>query len=237
MKWFKHDADAHMDAKIQKLKMRYGLEGYGLYWHCIELIAGKVSKDNITFELEHDAEVIAYQVGLHEDRVTEIMKYMINIGLFENSNGIVTCLKLSKRLDQSMTSSPEMRSIITQIKNKSHDPNMTESLKVMQEQNRIDKNRTDSVRELFNHWCEVMGKDSARLTDSRRSKIQARLNDGYSVDEIKLAITNCSRSDFHMGKNERDREFNEIDLICRNGEKLESFRDMRKQQESIGVEL
>ena len=145
MKWFKHDTDASQDAKLQNVLIDYGLEGYGLYWYCIELIAGQVDKDNITFELEHDARIIARNTGSTRQKVEEMMKYFVDQGLFENIDGTVTCLKLSKRLDKSMTSNPEMRSIIEQLK--SHDGVMTESAPshdgVMQDKNRLDKTRLD----------------------------------------------------------------------------------------------
>ena len=46
MKWFKHDTNALQDAKIEKLVMKYGLEGYGLYFACVELIAASLSADD-----------------------------------------------------------------------------------------------------------------------------------------------------------------------------------------------
>jgi len=139
MKWIKHDTDANMDAKLQEVLLDYGLEGYGLYWYCIELIAGKVDKDNVTFELEHDARIIARNVGSTAQKVEEMMRYFVNIGLFEDSQGVITCLKLARRLDQSMTSNPQMREIIQNFK--SHDSIMTESGKVMQDKIRLDKNK------------------------------------------------------------------------------------------------
>lgn len=129
MKWFKHDTDAHRDAKVAKVLRRYGVEGYGLYWYCIELIAGKIDRHNLTFELEHDAELIAYDLKIDSIRVEEIMKYMISLGLFERSGTTITCLKIAKRLDTSMTGSPEMRQIIhainTEKRPKCHDTIMT----------------------------------------------------------------------------------------------------------------
>ncbi len=71
MKWVQHDTDANQDAKLQNVLLDYGLEGYGLYWYCIELIAQKVDKDNITFELEHDARIIARNVGSTPQKVEE----------------------------------------------------------------------------------------------------------------------------------------------------------------------
>lgn len=141
MKWIKHDTDANQDAKLQNVLLDYGLEGYGLYWYCIELIAGKVDKDNITFELEHDARIIARNVGSTAQKVEEIMRYFVKTGLFEDANGVITCLKIARRLDQSMTSNKQMREIIDNLK--SHDAVMIKSDKVMQDEIRldIDKNK------------------------------------------------------------------------------------------------
>ena len=100
MKWFKHDSNAAIDAKIERLILNYGIEGYGLYFYCLELIARNVEKHNLTFELEHDAELIGSRISVHKDRVSEMMTFMCNIGLFENSHGIITCLKMATRTDE-----------------------------------------------------------------------------------------------------------------------------------------
>lgn len=145
MKWIKHDTDANQDAKLQNVLLDYGLEGYGLYWYCIELIAGKVDKDNITFELEHDARIIARNTGSTAQKVQEIMRYFVEIGLFECSSNVITCFKLAKRLDKSMTSNPQMREIIENLK--SHDPVMIESEKPMQDKIRLEEIREDKTKD------------------------------------------------------------------------------------------
>ena len=116
MEWFRHDSNANLDDKLQQVLLNYGLEGYGLYWYCIELIVNKVSKDNITFELKHDARVIARNTGSTPQKVEEMMKHFVELGLFENNvNGIVTCMKVAKRLSASATSNQTMRAIIHNI--------------------------------------------------------------------------------------------------------------------------
>lgn len=144
MKWIQHDTDANQDAKLQNVLLDYGLEGYGLYWYCIELIAGKVDANNITFELEHDARVIARNTGSTPQKVEEMMRYFVNIGLFENSNNTITCLKLAKRLTQSMTSNPQMREIIKNFKG--HDAVMIPSDEVMQDKIRLEEKRVDKPK-------------------------------------------------------------------------------------------
>lgn len=100
MKWFKHDSDAGNDAKLRKLRSKYGASGYGIFWYCLELIARNVDKNNLTFELEHDAELIADDFKLSRELVQEMMSYMVGLGLFENRDGIITCLKMSNRADE-----------------------------------------------------------------------------------------------------------------------------------------
>ena len=99
MKWFKHDTDANMDAKLQEVMLDYGLEGYGLYWYCIELIAQGVNGDNLTFELEHDCRIIARNTGSTPQKVEQMMKSFIGLGLLNADNGHVFCLKLASRCD------------------------------------------------------------------------------------------------------------------------------------------
>jgi len=100
MKWFKHPSDANMNYKLRKMKLKYGMEGYGLYWHCLELIAAGVDKDNITFVLEHDSEIIAHDTGLHIERVEEMIVYMEKTGLFSIENGKVVCISMAKMVDE-----------------------------------------------------------------------------------------------------------------------------------------
>jgi hypothetical protein len=100
MKWFKHDANASIDAKLKKLKHKYGMEGYGTYWYLLECIARTVEPHNLTFELEEDAELISAEVNIHRERVEEMMRYMCELGLFESSTGRITCLKMASRSDE-----------------------------------------------------------------------------------------------------------------------------------------
>lgn len=197
MKWFKHDTDANMDAKLQEVLLDYGLEGYGLYWYCIELIAGKVGAENLTFSLEHDARIIARNTGGTTQKITEMMTRFVEVGLFEDKDGLVTCMRLAKRLDKSMTSNPDMRAAIEGIRN-NHDLVMTQSAKPMQEENRLEENRleekrteeskskqkesTDNFNEVLLHLKNVTGRSFRESTD-----LKSRLKD-YSVEELKIVI-------------------------------------------------
>lgn len=162
MQWYKHDTNATNDAKIKKLIIRHGAVGYAIYFHCLELIAGDLSENNITFCLEHDSEIIADNLkiqGTPEKSgmqiVEEIMHYILELDLFQERNNHIYCYKLLKRLDSSMTSSPKFRQIISDAK-QSHDRVMTESCKIRIDKKRIDKKRltVPTLNEILSYISE-----------------------------------------------------------------------------------
>lgn len=143
MQYFRHDADAHTDVKLRKLMMAHGIEGYGLYWYILELITKEVDEHHLTFELEHDSELLAHDTGLGRDRVEAMVKFMVQIGLFEASQGTITCLKLLKRLDTSMTSNVRLRKLIKTAREKVMTKSgnvLTDSDFILQEKNIKEKN-------------------------------------------------------------------------------------------------
>lgn len=87
-----------------------------------------------------------------------------------------------------------------------------------------DKVPPSEANQIFTYWQEVMKKTSmAKLTERRRKSIQARLREGYSVDQIKQAINGCAQSPYHMGQNDSGTVYDDLTLICRSGDKLEQF--------------
>lgn len=168
MKWFKHDAAAHRDTKLKKLKHKHGIVGYGLYWYCLELIAGNVDKNNITFELEDDADLIALEWGLDRITVNEIMFDMVGLGLFENENNSLTCLKMARRLDDTNSRNPEIQKIIAQFTTETPElaseiPEDT-SEKPEDTSDRLDKIRLE----------EIDTSDSQANTDHKSSRLTKR---------------------------------------------------------------
>jgi len=170
MDWFKHDSNANLDEKLQEVLLDYGLEGYGLYWYCIELIVGKTGIDNITFELKHDARIIARNTGSTPQKVEEMMKRFVSLGLFENTDGKITCLKVAKRLMTSATSNHQMRSLIQNIKSKQevtetscrrHDDVMPEEIR--RDEIRLDNKNTytEDFTIFWSAYPKKIGKDAA----------------------------------------------------------------------------
>jgi len=87
MKWFKHLTKAHHDRAIETLINEFGVKGYGLYFYCLELVAGTLDAENITFELEPDAAILSRRLSMDTLEVEKIMKRCIELKLFESKIG------------------------------------------------------------------------------------------------------------------------------------------------------
>jgi hypothetical protein len=173
MKWYKHDANAHGDAKLERVMIKYGMEGYGLYWYCLELISQTVEPHNLNFELEHDAEIISHRTGIHYERVQEMMAFMVDLGLFEQGNGTITCFKLAKRCDE--YTSKLIRNLPVVPTNSGHTPDKVPPIRI--DKNRIDKNiiehnKGHSVTSRFEEWWKIYPKKVKKADAKKKWKLK-----------------------------------------------------------------
>jgi len=102
-------------------------------------------------------------------------------------------------------------------------------LELDEAKNRAAKLKAD-VAEVYRHYLEVMGISPAayKLTRAREAKVRSRLAE-FHVDDVRLAITNCSKSTFHMGANENKRRYNGLaEHILKSQECCENWAAGRK---------
>jgi hypothetical protein len=78
---------------------------------------------------------------------------------------------------------------------------------------------TATVSALFAYWQQQCGHIHAKLTADRRGKIRARLREGYKPEQVRTAIDGAARAAFV----DNGKRFDDIELICRSGSKLEDF--------------
>lgn len=180
IKWFKHDSAASLDAKLARVRLKYGMEGYGLYWFCLESIARNVETHNLTFELEEDAELLSAATGIHYERVQDMMTYMANLGLFENCDGRITCLKMASRTDEYTQKLLRSTSTIPTLSR--HAPDKVPPIRT--EENRTEEKRINKKPpvadapvlpdyihlESWNEWTEYRRQAKKKLTPTTVAK-------------------------------------------------------------------
>jgi len=79
------------------------------------------------------------------------------------------------------------------------------------------------AEEIFDHWKSVMEHPHAQFTRERKKAVLNRLNEGYTVEQIKLAIKGCKKSPFNQGQNDKNQMYDDLELICRDGKHVEQF--------------
>lgn len=86
--------------------------------------------------------------------------------------------------------------------------------------------RIEIARRIFNYWKLVTSHPRSHPGDKRLKLICDRLNDGYSEDDLILAVLGCSVSKWHQGQNPSNTKYNSIELILRNGDQVDKFMDI-----------
>ena len=117
MQWFKHDTNANQDTRIKRLRNRFGLAGYGMYFYVLERVVSDLHQGNVSLALEDDTSLLAADWNIPEATAQEMIDYMVELGLLSISpDGIISCPKVAKRLDKSMTNGRNMRELVDALR-------------------------------------------------------------------------------------------------------------------------
>lgn len=81
----------------------------------------------------------------------------------------------------------------------------------------------EDVAAVFNHWKVVMDHPRARMDLARAKVIRARMQDGYSAEDLMLAIDGNAASAWHQGENDRGQVFDSLTLILRDADHCDRF--------------
>ena len=185
-----------------------------MYWYCIELIAQRVNGDNLTFELEHDCRIIARNTGSTPQKVEQMMKSFIKLGLLDADNGHVFCLKLASRCDD-FTAKAVRRKGVKPVINQ--EVGVCPSLSVFVPLEEEEEVRRRSKKNISNNICQLvtdayndklseLGQVKV-LSDPRKAKLKASIkqfknsdHDFENVETWSRLFDYISGSDFLMGR-------------------------------------
>lgn len=81
----------------------------------------------------------------------------------------------------------------------------------------------EQARRVFGFWRDFMKHPKAALDAKREKAITARLRDGYSPEDLILAVKGCKLTPHNMGKNDRNQVYDDIELICRDAAHVDRF--------------
>jgi hypothetical protein len=93
----------------------------------------------------------------------------------------------------------------------------------------------EEIKEVFDFWVSTFKKRVSVLDHKRYIAIGNAIH-LFGKENCKDAITGCTHSDFHMGRNASRKVYNEIELILRDAEHVERFLSFLPDGNSTAVE-
>jgi len=91
---------------------------------------------------------------------------------------------------------------------------------------RIKELKNIKIMSVYDYYNQKI-KKLRKLTPLRKQKIKSRLEDKFSVEELKKAIDNLANSDFHMGNNPDGKTYNELEWLFHSYERTEKWVNMK----------
>ena len=95
--YFPHDCNARNDPKLQRLQMKQGMQGVGIYWCLLELLYENRGK-----LMQSDIEIYAFALRTDTDKLMDVLT---NYDLFKRDRNVFWSESANKRIDETMEKS------------------------------------------------------------------------------------------------------------------------------------
>lgn len=134
MKWFKHMSDSRFNLKLRPVIAKFGMEGYGVYWSCVEMVAQQGCDSRIKGEKEW-RNALLMDTRVAEKKLDDILEFFASSKLIDE--------KALKNKDLFI---PKMRDYSDEYTDKVRRKSRQGRDNVVLEEKRTDKNRTEEKR-------------------------------------------------------------------------------------------
>lgn len=219
--WFPHDSNARNDEKLLAVRMRLGIEGYGLYFMILERLRDETDYMSVT-----DYNVIAFDFRSSSEQVKAVV---CDFGLFQftEDGKHFYSESLNERMipvENSRRQRSEAGKKSAEERAKNNDRSTTVENEVNDRCQKIQQRREEKIREdnndvsidtsmakipfeeilsLFNQTCASLPK-VLKLSPSRKEKVKLRYQEmGMNINTLQTVFEKVESSAFCKGTNER----------------------------------
>lgn len=81
---------------------------------------------------------------------------------------------------------------------------------------------------VFAAWIEATGRTGQTVLTAKRRRVIVAALKVYPLDDVLDAVRGWRRSPFHTGQNDNRRAYNDLELLLRDAEHIEKFRDLER---------
>lgn len=204
--WFRHDANALGDDKIEALVLRFGMAGYGMYWVVVETMR---NKDGYHLpRKDYVIAALAKKTMATPEQVNNFLHACINdFELFDEDEDGIYSASLLRRMEaweekkqrratagRKGAEAKAKHSLSNATALPEHcQSNGTAELKQTvarreeksrEEKSRVENTSADAVIDYLNEKASK----SYQHTEANRKPIRARLSDGFTVDQCRRVV-------------------------------------------------
>lgn len=166
------------------------------------------------FDASHD--YLTFRLRCSDKEITDGLKPLIDGGFFVVASGA-----LSERYQ---AATPEVEKEVEKEVEVEVEKRQTNGANApVEPAKKRGPDRSSESQEVFEYWQQELNHPRAKLDAKRDKAIKARLKDGYTVSDLKAAIDGIQKSAHHMGENDRNALYDDIELICRDGPHVDKF--------------
>lgn len=217
MKWFKHYSDAGDNLKLKIIRREFGLEGYGFYWLCLELVASQSEEYRINKDKEWKTE-LAISSSFGQELIEKILSRFADLNLIDKKSFIRGHLYLPKMAEYS----DEYTSKLRRVSGHSRDNVRLEEIRT--EEIRTDKKRVDKPQNHFSYLENIPEEDLNEFTfrfDASKHQVKSKGEDlanycrangkTQKYKDFKAFLVNALKKDFKelTEKQRKERESNQ----------------------------
>jgi len=195
--YFSHDSNARNDQRIMKLRMKYGMVGYGIYWSIIEILR---EQEDYSLNIK-DVDSIVYELREPEEMILSVIK---DFDLFIIKNNVFYSNSLKKRMrlrEEKSDKARESARARWDNKDKTHTDKDANAMRTHTERNAIKESKVKESINIYpsflKHLNEIVGRNFRGCEKSKRN-FKARIKQGYTLEDFKKAITSVKADKFHI---------------------------------------
>tara|TARA_R110000764_G_scaffold36200_3_gene80899 strand:+ start:3875 stop:4603 length:729 start_codon:yes stop_codon:yes gene_type:complete len=201
--YFSHDYSCINDPKIQALIGKFGASGYGIFWRIVEML-----HENSEHKIELKPYVLDAIASLFKEDVKlikSVLDYSINIcELFQKDENFIYSQRVLDNLDKrdaikKARSEAGKRSALARSQQKltSVKQNLTKETKGKERKLKESKSNTINYLDLLTYFNQTFKKNNRVFAEGLKSKYSARFKEGYTLNNVRLAMSNTIKDQFH----------------------------------------
>jgi len=198
--YFSHDYSCINDPKIQALIGKFGAKGYGIFWRIVEML-----HEDPEHKLSLKPYVLEAIASLFKEDI-KIIKAVIDYSietceLFQKEEGYIYSDRVLENLEKrnkikKARSEAGKKSAIARSQQKLTSVNQNVTKESKGKESKVKVNSIN-YNELLTFFNSIFNKNNRVFADSVKAKFSARLKEGYTIINIRTAMSKASKDQFH----------------------------------------